>query len=88
MAYEFGGDLDYLLRRKTTTIQKDPEHLIDKIVSYVIHVRVAQKFPYKPANIIAMDETAVWANMVAGTTVEKTERKKLLLKVLVTRKCG
>ena len=27
------------LRRKTTAVQKDPEHLIDKIVSYVIQVR-------------------------------------------------
>lgn len=63
------------MRRKTTTIQKDPKHLTDKIVSYVNQIRrVSQKAPYKPANITNVDETAVWANMVAETTIEETRR--------------
>ena len=56
------------MRRKTTTIQKDPKHLTDKIVSYVNQVRRVS--PYKLANITDVDETAVWANMVAETTIE------------------
>ena len=69
------------LRRRTTTIQKDPEHLTDKLVSYVVHVRrMCKKNSYDPANVIAMDETAVWADMVAETTVEKTGKKEIALK--------
>ena len=53
------------LRRKITTIPKDPENLIDKIVSYAIQVRqVSSKFPYGLANMVAMDETAPWSDMV------------------------
>ena len=69
------------LRRKTTAVHKDPEHLIDKIVSYVIQVRgVSQKFLYQFFDTIAMNETAVWPDMVTETTIEKTGRKKIALK--------
>ena len=32
-----------------------------------------QQFPFKTAYITAMDETTVWASVVAASTVEKTE---------------
>ena len=46
---------------KTTISQHNPQNLIDKIVSYIIHIRRNQKqHGYKAENNIAMDETAVW----------------------------
>ena len=59
------------LRRKTTVAQKDPEQLVDKLVAYVLQARILSKrFGYQPCNIIAKDETAVWADMTSETTVE------------------
>ena len=59
------------LRRKTSVAQQDPERLVSKIVSYVIQVRRLQmKHNYSPCNIIAMDETPVWCDMVSETTVD------------------
>ena len=64
------------LRRKTTTAQKDPLYLFARIVAYVMHVRRIQKqFNFHNANIIAMDETPVWNDMVSNATVEKTSSK-------------
>ena len=64
------------LRRKTTTAQQDPERLIDKLISYILHVRrLSIKFKYQPSNIIAMDETPVWNDMVSNTTVDKRGAK-------------
>lgn len=67
MAYElYEACFELSLRWKTTTIQKDPEHLIHKIVYYVNQVRrVSQEFRYEPAHIIASDETDVWTDLVA-----------------------
>ena len=49
-----------LLRRMTTIAQKDPSHLTDKLVGYVIHVqRLTMKGNYPPNYVIALDETAV-----------------------------
>ena len=59
------------LRRRTTVAQHDPARVIDKLISYVLHVRrLTSKHKYLASNIIAMDETAVWADMVANTTVD------------------
>ena len=45
------------LRRKTSVDQKDLDQLIDKLVTFVLHVcRLAMKHPYVATNIIAMDE--------------------------------
>ena len=53
------------LRKCTTTAQKDPAQLINKLVSYVLEVRhLTEKHKYPPDSIIEMDETAVWADMV------------------------
>ena len=49
-----------LLRRMTTIAQKDPSHLTDKLVGYVIHVqRLTMKGNYPPNYVIALDKTAV-----------------------------
>ena len=68
-------------RRMNTIAQKDPSHMIDKLVSYILHVRRLQReFQYALTDIIAMDETAVWSDMVSATTVNKTGAKDVSLK--------
>ena len=57
------------LRRKTTVAQKDPEQLVHKLVAYVLQARILWKrFGYQPYNIIAMDETAVWADNIRNNS--------------------
>ena len=67
------------LRRKTSVAQKDPDLLIAKIVSYILHVRrFRMKYSYQPADIIAFDETPIWADMVSDTTVDVVGKKLLV----------
>ena len=69
------------LRRRTTVAQHDPARVIDKLISYVLHVRhLTSKHKYLASNIIAMDETAVWADMVANTTVDEIGTRSVALK--------
>ena len=69
------------LRRRTTVAQKDPSHLTGKLVGYVMHVRrLMMKENYPPSCVIAMDETAVWSDMVGNTTVNATGLKDIPLK--------
>ena len=57
---------------------KDPDQLIDKLVSFVLHVhRLAMEHPYDAANTIAMDEALVLAGMVSTTTVDDAGKRKL-----------
>ena len=52
----------FSLGRKTTTVQRDPSYLIDRLVSFVMHaLRVQRQYNFAPHNIvaIAIDETAV-----------------------------
>lgn len=69
------------LRRKTPVAQQDPERMVAKLVSYIIQVRRLQiKHNYAPCNIIAMDETPVWCDMISETTVDKSGIKTVTLK--------
>ena len=69
------------LRRRTTIAQKDPSHLTSKLVGYVMHVRrLSMKTNVSPDCIIAMDETAVWSDMVGNVTVNATGAKDVPLK--------
>lgn len=66
------------LRRKTFVAQQDPERMITKVVSYVIQVRWLQKKPkYSHSTINALDETPVWCDMVAETTIDAFGKKAL-----------
>ena len=48
---------------------------------YVLRVRrLTSKHKYLASNIIAMDETAVWADMVANTTVDDVGTRSVSLK--------
>ena len=69
------------LRRKTSVAQKDPEKLIAKLVSYVIQIRRTQKTNnYQNAQIIVMDETPVWNDMVSQTAVDACGKKTITMK--------
>ena len=66
----------FSLRRRTTTAQKDPTFLIVRLVSYIIHVRRLQRLhAFAESDIIAMDETPVWSDMISNTTIEKKVRR-------------
>ena len=67
------------LRRKTSVAQQDPERLVAKLVAYIVQVRRMQK-NYNPSDIIAMDETPVWCDMISETTIDKTGKKSITLK--------
>ena len=69
------------LRRKTSIAQRDPEKRIAKLVSYVIQIRRMQKANnYQDAQIIAMDETPVWSDLVSQTTVDACGKKTITMK--------
>ena len=60
------------LRRRTSIAQIDPEQLIGKLISYVIHARRLQiNFNFEPSHIHAKDEASVWQDMVETTTVTR-----------------
>ena len=64
------------LRRKTSVAVKNPGKLIAKLVPYVIQICRMQKVnSYRNAQIIAMDETPVWNDMVSQTTVDACGKK-------------
>ena len=69
------------LRRRTTIAPKDSSHLVSKLVGYVMHVRrLSINSNYAPGSIIAMDQTAVWFDMVGKTTINSTGAKEVALK--------
>lgn len=60
------------IRHWTTQAQKTPDQLIDKLGTYILKVRWLQKWMNNELkNIIAIDETAIWNNMISNTTIEK-----------------
>ena len=69
------------LRQKASVAQQDPERIVGKLVSYVMHVRrLQEKHKYSTSNIIAMDETPVWCDMISETTVDTRRKKTITLK--------
>ena len=69
------------LRRCTTQAQKTPEKIIEKLISYILYVlRFEEKNKYNLSQIIAMDETAVWHDMISNTTVTEKGAKSVVLK--------
>ena len=69
------------VRRRTTEAQKSPDQLIDKLCAYILKIRrLRMKMNYELKNIFAMDETAVWNDMISNTTVEKRGAHSVNLK--------
>ena len=75
------------LRRRTSVAQKDPEQLIGKLVSFLIHAKKLQmKFNFEPSQIYSIDETAVWQDMVGTRTVTKKRSQDDVFKSAGTRR--
>ena len=69
------------LKRRATAAQHDPARVIDKLISYVLHVRrLTRKHKYLASNITAMDWTTVWTDMLANTTVGDIGTRSVSLK--------
>ena len=70
-----------LFRRRTTQVQKTPEQIADKVISYILYVHQLKQWNnYDLDCIIAMDETAVWHEMISNTTVTDKGAKYVVLK--------
>ena len=66
---------------KKSIAQKDPDKLIDKLVSFVLQVRrLSLRYEYQAADIIAMDETPIWIDMLSDTTIDATGTKSVTVK--------
>lgn len=60
------------MRPKSSVTQKDP----DQLISFVLHVgHFVVKHPYDAADIITMDETSTWEDMVSNRMVDDTGKK-------------
>ena len=69
------------IQRQTTIAQKDPSHITTKLVKHVFHVRrLSMKTNFSSACIIAVDETAIWSDMVGNVAVDTTGTKDVPLK--------
>ena len=85
---KFANRHNLSLRRKTSVAQKDPDQLVAKLVAYVLRVRcLRMKHNYELADIIAMDETPVWSDMVSCTTIERKGMKTITMKTTGHEKC-
>ena len=62
---------NFTSRRRTTIAHKDAREFVEKLVTFVTFLsRMSETKKIPDRDIIAMDETAVWFNMVGSTTVE------------------
>jgi len=69
------------LRRCTTMAQKDPDLLTEKLVSFVdVFGKAVSAKGILEKDIIAMDETAVWFDMVSRSVIDKRGAKSVALK--------
>ena len=60
---------------------KNSEQIIDKVISYILYVhQLKQRNNYDLDCIIAMNETAVWREMISNTTVTDKGAKSVVLK--------
>ena len=77
---EFMARSGLSVRRRTTEPQKDPDRLIDKLIAYILEIRRQRnRFSYSHSDIIAVDETAVWQDMLSSTTVDNVGEKSIRL---------
>jgi Tc5 transposase DNA-binding domain/DDE superfamily endonuclease len=59
------------VRRRTTAAQKTPDKYVEKMVSFVRFMEKTRvRLSVQPGDIYAMDETAVWFDMLSNTTVD------------------
>lgn len=54
------------VRHRSTELQKDLDRLIDKLIAYILEIRQQRnRSSYSHSDISAMDETAVWQDMLS-----------------------
>ena len=69
------------LRQKMTVCEKLPDVLAPKVSSYLLYVRSNRlKFNLTQQNIGAMDETPIWLDMAADSTVDFVGNKSVPIK--------
>lgn len=79
--YRFMHRKNLTLRRKTTSCQKPPSDVLEKIANFVAYVRqIRRKHGYQLSSIIACDETAVWLDSLGNTTIDKRGAKEIGLR--------
>lgn len=62
----------YSLRRRTTVSQSLPNQLVNKVSSFILHVRkLRQHHQYALSAIGNMDETPLWLDMPGDTTINR-----------------
>ncbi|KAL7382466.1 hypothetical protein ABVT39_022965 [Epinephelus coioides] len=72
---------NFTCRRRTTMAQKDAREFTEKLVKFVtFSSRMIETKKIPDRDIIAMDETAVWFDMVGSTTVETRGARSVPLK--------
>jgi len=72
------------MRRRTTAAQKTPQEMTDKMVSFIRYMeRERSKIDAQPNDIYAMDETAVWFDMLCQTTVNEKGARSVSVKTRV-----
>ena len=70
------------LKCRTTVGQKVPETVIPKLMNFIIFVRsFILRQRYELSHIGAMDETPVWLDMPAETTVDFVGMKSIPIKI-------
>ena len=71
----------FTLRRRTTVSQRIPALFIPKIVSFIRYLEEMRKTKkYKPGDIYVMDETPVWVEPLAETTIDRKGVKSVPIK--------
>jgi len=69
------------VRRRTTAAQKTPEQMTDKMISFIQYMELQRsKIGAQPDEVYAMDETAVWFDMLSETTVHEKGAKSVSVK--------
>ena len=69
------------LRQKTTVCQKLPDVLAPKVSSYLLYERSKRlRFNFTLQNMGAMDETPIWLDMAAETTIDFVGNKSVPIK--------
>ena len=71
----------FVLRRKTTVSQKLPRDCMEKIISFILYIRkIRIQNRYKDNCIFCMDETPVWIEPIANTTLDKKGQREVPIK--------
>ena len=69
------------MRRRTSVALQDSDRRVPTLISYVIQVQQLHiKHNYSPSDIIAMDETLIWCDMISETTFDATGMRSATLK--------